>query len=149
MPPKRKRNSKVANDPELSDDGGARTTEDAETEINASDCPYLIHFHRPARGTKKPKRSKGGGAVATKKAADNQGGPPPKQDLDKAPIEDNESVYTITPRKKWSSLKKYRQFVGSYCPLLVLHLRSGGLILRKRKRANAIAAIQLATKPSE
>jgi len=124
MPAKRKRNSKVVDDPELSDDGGTRATEDPETKDNTSDCPYLVHFHRPARGTKKPRRSKGG-AVAAKKAADNQSGPPPEQDLDKAPIEDNESVYTITPRKKWSSLKKYRQFVGSYCPLLFLHLRSG------------------------
>lgn len=121
---KRKRTSTApdhSND-EQHADGADHTEMDEAPVAPLSECPFTVEYRSAAKKAsltaKKAKNAKQAkmttGAKRQKGAATKAvTGPPPKQELDQTLPEDmNSTVFTIKPKAKWDSLKKYRNFVG-------------------------------------
>jgi len=71
-------------------------------------CPFMVDYRTAAKKSK----SKAKSAKKQRTGPTTNNGPPPLQQLDQDPPEDT-TVYTVKPKTKWDSLKKYRNFVGA------------------------------------
>jgi len=75
-------------------------------------CPFMVDY-RAAKKTTAKGQTKGKSAKKQRTGPTTNNGPPPIQQLDQDPPEDT-TVYTVKPKTKWDSLKKYRNFVGVF-----------------------------------
>lgn len=78
----------------------------SDSALPAAECPFTVIF----RTSKKPKGKK---AKKHRASASSPAGPPPSQSLDQELPED-QTVFSVKPKKSWDSLKKYRNFVGKF-----------------------------------
>lgn len=114
--PKRKRTSTNTHESDAEGDrDGSFVAEEEATEEGVSSaqgvpdgCPFMVDY----RTAKKQAKTKGKSAKKQRTGPTTNIGPPPAQQLDQDPPEDT-TVYTVKPKTKWDSLKKYRNFVGA------------------------------------
>ncbi|KAF8456276.1 hypothetical protein BGX38DRAFT_74893 [Terfezia claveryi] len=113
--PKRKRASTNTHESDAEGDrDGSFVAEEEATEGAVSStqgvpdgCPFMVDYR-----TAKKSKSKVKSAKKQRTGPTSNYGPPPLQHLDQEPPEDT-TVYTVKPKTKWDSLKKYRNFVGA------------------------------------
>lgn len=126
--PKRKRTSANTHDSDgegdrdgdfVAEEGYTEGGVSAESGVPPAECPFVVDYRQAA---KKAPKAKGNKAKKHKAGPTPHSGPPPTQTLDQEPPEDT-TVYTVKPKAKWDSLKKYRNFVGKFhiapsvCPM--------------------------------
>lgn len=100
-------------------DGADHTEMEGAPVAPLSECPFTVEYRtgskKAGQSAAKAKKLKQAKQQQAKRQKGNSVivGPPPKQELDQTLPEDlNTTVFTIKPKAKWDSLKKYRNFVG-------------------------------------
>lgn len=98
-------------------DGADHTEMEGAPVAPMSECPFTVEYRtgtkKAGQSAAKAKKQKQAKQQAKRQRGSSVAGPPPKQELDQTLPEDlGTTVFTIKPKAKWDSLKKYRNFVG-------------------------------------